>query len=107
MTMHVALAPDPAAQVRPSARVKTVAKLLDCDPGCIWDLIHDGEVETHGKGKRGIRVYLDSVRAYQDRENKPLPDGSPATIQAKKRTSVTSTAAFRTAMAGLQAKGLA
>src|SRR5690242_18406488 len=61
------LADDPAVYVRPSARVATVARLLECDPGDIRRLIAVGQLEAHGKGKRGVRVFLDSVQAYQER----------------------------------------
>ena len=53
------------AMPRESRRVKTVAKILECDEGEIRRLIDQGEIEAHHIGRRGIRVYLDSVAAYQ------------------------------------------
>jgi hypothetical protein len=99
-------AADPATAPRPSARVARVAELLDCDAGDVRRLIRSGELETHGKGKRGVRVFLDSVRDYQDRQTKPMPDRADAVIHRPKARSAASTAAHRAAMAGLAAKGL-
>ncbi|HEX4027483.1 MAG TPA: helix-turn-helix domain-containing protein, partial [Rhizomicrobium sp.] len=53
------------ALVRPSARVSRVADLLDCDESEVRRLIDGGELQAHGLGKRGVRVFLDSVAAYQ------------------------------------------
>jgi hypothetical protein len=92
---------------RPSARVATVAVILDCDDGDVRRMIDKGELEAHGKGIRGIRVFLDSVRAYQDRKTKPLPPRAPALIHRPKARAPASSAAFHHAMAGLRAKGLA
>lgn len=102
---HIAL--DPADAPRPSARVATVAGILDCDESDVRRLVRAGELEAHGKGIRGIRVFLDSVRAYQDRQAKPLPPRSPGLVHRPKPRTQASTAAFRSAMAGLKAKGLA
>jgi hypothetical protein len=107
MSLRPALAQDPAAYVRPAARVATVAGLLDCHPGDVRRLVDDGELEAHGKGVRGIRVYLDSVRDYQDRRARPAKARQGQVIHKSKAKSAASTAAFRAAMAGLQAKGLA
>lgn len=107
MTLRPHIALDPADAPRPSARVATVAELLDCDEGDVRRLIRQGEIEAHGKGIRGVRVFLDSVRAYQDRQAKPLPPRSKAVVHKPKPRSAASTASFRAAMAGLKAKGLA
>ena len=53
------------AMVRPSARVSRVADLLDCDESDVRRLIDVGELQAHGLGKRGVRVFLDSVADYQ------------------------------------------
>lgn len=107
MTERPHLAADPTAQPRPSARVATVAGILDCHPGDVRRLVDQGELETHGKGVRGIRVFLDSVRAYQERQSKPLPPRARALVHRPRSPAAASTAAFRHAMAGLRAKGLA
>jgi hypothetical protein len=56
---------------RRSARVKTVAKdYFDSDQTQVRRLIDAGELETYTIGKRGVRVFLDSVAAYQQRKTK-------------------------------------
>lgn len=92
---------------RPSARVSRVAEILDCDEGDVRRLLDQGKLEGHRKGKRGIRVYLDSVRYYQ--EGAPfvptrIPRGSLETF--KRRPAAASTAAHLSAMASLRAKGI-
>lgn len=52
--------------VRNSARVATVARMLDCDASQVRRLIRTGALEFHRIGKRGIRIFLDSVAAYQE-----------------------------------------
>lgn len=99
------LAIDPALLPRPSARVATVAELLDCDPGDIRRLIREGELETHGKGKRGLRIYLDSVRDYQVRRVRRARPRSPS-AGAPHRRGPASTSAHLAAMASLRAKGI-
>jgi hypothetical protein len=108
MNIRPHIAADPAAhQVRPSARVATVADMLDCHPGDVRRLVHAGELEAHGKGIRGIRIFLDSVRAYQDRQAKPRPlAGAPGFVHKPRHSSRASTASFRSALAGLAVKGL-
>lgn len=101
------LAADPAAFVRASARVARVAADLDCDPSDIRRLIDLGELEAFTKGVRGIRVFLDSVRDYQDRQRRPPKPGRKRVIHKPKAKAPASTASFRAAMAGLQGKGLA
>jgi len=107
MTPRPFLALDPAAMPRPSAKVATVAEILGCDPGDVRRLIRAGEIEAHGIGVRGVRVFLDSVRAYQERRAKPLPPKAPAHIHRPKAPANASSARFRAMMAGLKAKGLA
>lgn len=100
---HIAL--DPASAPRPSAKVSTVAGLLDCDDGDVRRLVRAGELEAHTKGKRGIRIFLDSVREYQDRQARPSPAVSPPIHRPKARAAASS-AAYKAALAGLAAKGL-
>lgn len=61
--------------LRPSARVGTVAAMLDMDASHIRRLVRDGTLEAHQIGKRGVRIYLDSVRAYQQR--RPIIPAAP------------------------------
>ncbi len=105
MTQRAHLAADPAAYLRPSARVASVAEYLDCNPGDVRRLIDDGELEAHGKGVRGIRVYWDSVAEYQARKTIKAKR-KPAVIPKAKPRAPASTSSFRSAMAGLRAKGI-
>lgn len=50
---------------RQSARVKTIAQILALDESQIRRLVAAGELEAHRIGKRGLRVYLDSVQHWQ------------------------------------------
>jgi hypothetical protein len=65
MNIRPHIASDPAAFLRPSARVARVAEILDCDERDVRRMIEEGDLEAHGKGKRGVRVFLDSVSDYQ------------------------------------------
>jgi hypothetical protein len=96
--MHIALPPDP--EIRRSAKIATVAAMMDCDVTDIYRMIKKGELETHGKGKRGIRVFLDSVARYQERQTKTVRD------KLVPRRARAPGAAHRSAVAGLKAKGL-
>ena len=96
-----------AALVRASARVATVAGLLDCHPSDIRRLVDAGELQAHTKGTRGVRVFLDSVADYQARQARhPRGTRKPAAARPHGKPPA-ATAAFRRAMAGLKAKGLA
>lgn len=68
--------------VRPSARIKTVAKLLDCNQSQVRELVTSGALESHRIGKRGWRVFLDSVAAYQQQKEWTSP---PARESVQKR----------------------
>lgn len=107
MNQHVHIAYDPASTVRPSARVRTVAAMLDEHEREIRRMLKDGELEGHGKGARGVRIYLDSVAAYQQRRAIAVPVGRKLPTASKPpRPAPASTAAHRAAMAGLKAKGI-
>lgn len=58
-----------APGVRPQASVKKVASYLDYSDRYVRDLINRGELETNGRRGRGLRIYLDSVAAYQARQS--------------------------------------
>lgn len=47
-----------------------VAEILDCDENDVRRLIDRGHLQAHGIGKRGLRVYLDSVGRYQSSMNR-------------------------------------
>lgn len=82
---HIALDTGP----RPSAKIARVAELLDCDESEVRRLVDAGELEAHGIGKRGVRVFLDSVGDYQAKKHRPAkrpgdkrPKPRPATRAA-------------------------
>lgn len=105
VTIRPHIASDPAALPRPSARVATVAKILECDPSDVRRMIRKGDLEAHVKGVRGVRVFLDSVADYQARLT-IKPSAERTVIHKSKPRSAPSTAAFRAAMAGAKAKGI-
>jgi excisionase family DNA binding protein len=98
--------PEGSTVVRASARVATVAGLLDCHPSDIRRLVASGELRAHTKGTRGVRVFLDSVAAYQERQTRSPRGTQKALADGPFRKATAPTAAFRAAMASLQAKGL-
>lgn len=72
MTARPAMRPDEIAaaaqSLRRSVRPLTAAGLLDCDRSRVYKLIKAGDLETHGLGKRGVRIYVDSIEAYRARK---------------------------------------
>lgn len=99
------LSPESMVQVRPSARVAVVARLLDCHATDIRRLIDSGELEAHRKGVRGIRVFLDSVQKYQERRV-CLPKAARALVKPTAARKSLSRTAHRDALNCLKAKGL-
>lgn len=103
MTVRPVIDADTVPIIRPSARVGTVAKLLDVDGSQIRRLIADGKLEHHRIGKRGVRVFLDSVAEYQSGGGQPAPP-KPARPTGKTRAGK---ALHSLAMAELAKEGLA
>jgi excisionase family DNA binding protein len=103
MTLRPALSAFDVPHVRASARVGTVAELLDCDERDVRRMISAGELEAHSKGKRGVRVYLDSVVAYQEGRTLRARRARVATVPNR---STVSSAAHREAMEGLRKSGI-
>ena len=76
---------------RPSARVSRVADLLDCDESDVRRLLDVGELQAHGLGKRGVRVFLDSVADYQaikHRKAKRPVDNPPKTRKVNRAAQI-------------------
>lgn len=90
---------------RPSAKVRTVAAILDAHESDIRRMVDDGTLEAHGKGKRGVRVYLDSVADYQARKARgPRRQAQAAELpKARRRVHL---AAHSAAVERLRARGL-
>lgn len=90
---------------RPSAKVRTIARLLEVDDSHVRRLVDEGELEAHRIGKRGLRVYLESVRDWQERMARARgPAGGKRAI-ARSRTAATG-AAHRNAEAQLRREGI-
>ena len=95
-----------AAGIRPSARVRTIAKLMEEDEGEIRRMVARGELEAHRKGKRGIRIYLDSVADFQQRRQMvPVASYGVAPGPTKPQRQITH-AAHRAAMESLREDGI-
>lgn len=91
---------------RASARVGAVAAMLDCADSQIRRLVQAGALEAFTIGKRGVRIYLDSVAAYQERQAQPEAGRAPG----RRRTAApdrrqASTAAHNSSEAELRAAG--
>lgn len=52
---------------RPSIRVRTAASLLDVHLSVIYKMVHKGELSAFRIGTKGIRIFADSLRSYQER----------------------------------------
>jgi excisionase family DNA binding protein len=53
---------------RPSMRVAKAAALLEVDISTIYKMVRSGVLEAHRVGKRGVRVFADSLRRYQEQQ---------------------------------------
>ena len=88
---------------RLSIRIHRVCEILDCEPTQVSRLIGQGELEAHGFGIRGVRVYLDSVEAYRARRQiapktaagKLKIPQQPAISPASKRSQLAAVARLR------------
>ncbi len=98
MVARLAASPDDAP--RASAKLETVAVMLDCDPSTVRKLLARGLIEGHRIGSRSIRVYVDSIRAYQERSR--MGGESMAAGPARRRA----TTAHREAVAFLRQHGI-
>lgn len=59
-----------------AVRIKTAAELLDCEETIIRRLLKKGELRGFKLG-RGVRVLVQSIEDYQQRQALPLPDEPP------------------------------
>lgn len=107
MTLRLATIDDQPPALRASKRIAWVAAALDCDEKQIRALIDSGELEGHGIGKRGVRVYLDSVTAYQERNARQAKSPTNPEVKPPRRRAPASQAAHNSAMAYLRRHGLA
>lgn len=95
--------------MRESRRVRTVAAMLDADETTVRRLIETGELESHTIGKRGVRVYLDSISDYQARQARtarPRPPDQGQAAMRRPRPAAASSAAHSAAKAWLRSQGI-
>lgn len=57
---------------RPSIRVRTAASLLDVHSSVIYKMVRKGELAAFKIGAKGIRIFADSLRSYQE-NNRIIP----------------------------------
>lgn len=95
-----------AISVRPSARVGRVAEILDCNESDVRRMIKTGEVDAHRIGKRGVRVFLDSVFAYQERRVIQPAAAHAETRPPARRRSRGPSASYLAAVEGLRRAGI-
>lgn len=102
------LAADPAiadlidhAKLRPSIPLKAAAAAISVDRSWIRKLLEANELEGHRAGKRAIRVYVDSLEAYQRRQPIGGNGGKPSLPRRRPKPRPVETAAHREAMACL------
>lgn len=100
------LTPDLCGHARPVARVSEVAALLRIDESQIRRMVREGELEAHRHGIRGIRVYWDSVAAFQARRAVPAPLPAQERQRIKAQRQAVSRAAQAAADARLRAAGI-
>ena len=91
------------AATRRSVSVRGAAQILSCNDKTIRALLAQGSLEGHRLGKRGVRLYLDSLDRYRE-QNQITTDGNPVVGEPTKpgRT----TAAHREALTSLRELGL-
>lgn len=104
MTLRLAQPPDEIAAafaVRASVRPATAAERLDCDRSQVYRLVRARELEAHSIGKRGLRIYTDSLEAYRRRH----AQGAPAPAPVRKRQPIKG-AAYYEMIASLRRRGV-
>jgi len=87
--------------VRETKRVRWVCTLLDCHRSQVYRLMDVGDLEWMPFGRRGRRIFLDSVLAYQARRN-----GSPAQPVVESKKHRVQNPGFKTAMESLVNEGI-
>lgn len=93
------------ATLRPSARVRTVAKMLEWDQSQVRRAVESGALEAYRVGKRGVRIFIDSVRDYQEGKRIAPVAAKLSPAQSSNSTRISSRA-HRSAMAELRARGI-
>lgn len=107
--LRLAHAPDDVRTLmglRRSLRVAKVAQALDIDERQVRQLVRDGMLDGHRVGKRGIRVYEDSLDAYRRANHIGPRPPEPASEKKRQQRRTGPTAAAREAMAHLEKLGV-
>lgn len=91
---------------RPSIRVSKAAAILEVNISTIYRLIRSGALEAHRIGKRGVRIFADSLRHYQEQGkiNCPGTEESKSVFQESK-TLTSSNPSYRDAIEYLRSIG--
>jgi excisionase family DNA binding protein len=79
-----------------------VAALLDLDESQVRRLVDTGQLEAHRIGRRGIRIFQDSITRYQEMQAIVPPKALAAKRRDKKQRSLR----YLHAVEGLKQKGL-
>jgi len=96
------------AATRRSVSVRGAAQILACDDKTIRALLAQGNLEGHRLGKRGVRLFLDSLDRYRER-NLITPEGTSDASGLAEQSGTTgrrATAAHREALTSLRELGL-
>jgi hypothetical protein len=103
---HLRIARDPEDAPPPpvsrSVQVKVAAAMMDCDPTTVRKLLKDGLLAGHKIGTRGVRIYLASIRDYQ---NSTEIEPKKTRAAAPRRSAAKPTASHFEAMAFLRELG--
>ena len=86
-----------------AVRIKTAAELLDCEETIIRRLLRKGELRGFKLG-RGVRVLVQSIEDYQQRQALPIPE--PPVPKPVRRKNRRDTIEQERAMAFLRAAGV-
>jgi excisionase family DNA binding protein len=86
-----------------AVRIKTAAELLDCEETIIRRLLRKGELRGFKLG-RGVRVLVQSIEDYQQRQALPIPE--PPVPKPVRRKSRRDTIEHERAIAYLRSIGL-
>jgi excisionase family DNA binding protein len=97
---------------RPSIRVAKAAAILEVNISTIYKLVRAGTLGAHRVGKRGVRVFADSLRQYQDQqkisvnnEGDPVSQTRDSNHGKRSKRNLSNTPAHQDAVGYLQSIG--
>src|SRR5262245_46578471 len=106
MRLRPQIACNPLDAPRASGTVRAVAEILSLHQSQVRRLVETGELESFTTGKRGVRIYWDSVADYQARRTRQAARkvvGAPQSPKPRFRRNAASIASHRAALAVLEA----